>query len=68
MKRYLILLVILNVAIFAYFKLIASASVNTHEALPDLHPEKVHLLSPKELEALHSAPATPPEPILEQVK
>ncbi len=66
MKRYLILLVILNIAIFSYFKWVSSPSVNTHEALPDLHPEKVELLSPEDLQALPAEP--PPQPSVETSK
>jgi len=63
MKRYLILLVLLNVGIFCYFKWLASPPVNTHEALPDLQSEKVELLSPEDLQALpiEHAPQVSPE-------
>lgn len=66
MKRYLILLVILNITIFAYFKWLSSPSVNTHEALPDLQSEKVELLNPKDLQALPAE--SPPQPSIEKLK
>lgn len=66
MKRYLILLVILNIAIFSYFKWLSSPSVNTHEALPDLQPEKVELLTSEDLKAFPAEP--PPQPSLETSK
>lgn len=52
MKRIVILLVALNVVIFVYFQLPDSASSNAHQALPDLHPDKVKVLSDKEVQAL----------------
>lgn len=52
MKRVLILLVLLNCLIFAYFQLASLASTGRHQALPELNPEKLKLLSDKEVQAL----------------
>jgi hypothetical protein len=52
MKRNVALLVLLNVFIFAYFQWPDSASSNAHQSLPELHPEKIHLLSDKALQDL----------------
>jgi hypothetical protein len=54
MKRVLILLVLLNGLIFAYFQLASLASTGGHQALPELNPKKLKLLSDKELQALPS--------------
>ena len=52
MKRNVILLVLLNVFIFAYFQWPDSASSNAHQSLPELHPEKIQLLSDNALHDL----------------
>ena len=56
MKRTLILLVLLNGLIFAYFQLASIASTGGHQALPELSPEKLKLLSDKEVQALPTIP------------
>lgn len=52
MKRMIIYLVVVNCMIFAYFQLADFSLGVVHEALPDLNPEKVKLLSDQELRAL----------------
>lgn len=52
MKRNVTLLVILNILIFAYFQLADLSATSGHQALPDIHPEKVQILSDTELQAL----------------
>lgn len=52
MKRVVILLVLLNIIIFAYFQLPDASSSSVSQDLPDLHPEKLKLLSDKDLQAL----------------
>ena len=52
MKRNVIILVLLNILIFAYFQLAGLTASSDHEALPALNPEKIKLLSDKELKAL----------------
>jgi hypothetical protein len=52
MKRNVTLLVILNILIFAYFQLADLSATSGHQALPDIHPEKVQILSDAELQAL----------------
>lgn len=52
MKRMIIYLVVVNCMIFAYFQLADFSSGVVNEALPDLNPEKVKLLSDQELRAL----------------
>lgn len=52
MKRNVVLLVILNLVIFAYFQWVHSPSAGGRQALPDLHPEKVELLSDQALQAM----------------
>jgi hypothetical protein len=46
------LLVILNILVFAYFQLADLPATSGHQALPDIHPEKVQILSDAELQAL----------------
>ncbi len=55
MKRNVILLVLLNIVIFSYFQWPDSASNNTHQALPEMHPEKAQLLSDQQVQALPAA-------------
>jgi len=59
MKLSLILLVLLNIIIFAYFQLADLSATSGHQALPEIHPEKVQLLSDTQVQALPtvSAPA-----------
>jgi hypothetical protein len=52
MKRNVIILVLLNIFIFAYFQWPDVASNKAHQSLPELHPEKVQLLSDKALQDL----------------
>ena len=54
MKRNVILLVLLNILIFAYFQLAGLTASGDHDALPALHPEQIKLLTDKELQALPS--------------
>jgi hypothetical protein len=49
MKRNVIILVLLNIFIFAYFQWSDAASNKAHQSLPELHPKKVQLLSDKAL-------------------
>ena len=60
MKRTTILLVLLNIVIFAYFQLPDATSSNAHQVLPELHPEKVQLLSDQQVQELPkvSAPSS----------
>lgn len=52
MKRNVIILVLLNIFIFAYFLWSDAASNKAHQSLPEMHPEKVQLLSDKALQDL----------------
>ena len=52
MKRNVILLVLLNMIIFAFFQLADLSSISGHQALPEIHPEKVQLLSDAQVQAL----------------
>ena len=52
MKRSLTLLVLLNIIIFAYFQLANLSATTGHQALPEIHPEKVQLLSDAQVQAL----------------
>ena len=52
MKRNVIILGLLNIFIFAYFQWPDAASNKAHHSLPELHPEKVQLLSDKALQDL----------------
>jgi hypothetical protein len=52
MKRNVIILVLLNIFIFAYFQWPDAASNKAHQSLPEMHPEKVQLLSDKALQDL----------------
>ena len=57
MKRNVILLVLLNMIIFAYFQLADLSSTSGHQALPEIHPEKVQILSDAEVQALPAVSA-----------
>ena len=57
MKRTIILLVLLNIIIFAYFQWPDAASINVHQAFPELHPEKVQLLSDQQVQELPTVSA-----------
>ena len=52
MKRNVILLVLLNMIIFGYFQLVDLSVTSGHQALPEIHPEKVQLLSDAQVQAL----------------
>lgn len=52
MKRNVIILGLLNIFIFAYFQWPDAASNKAHQSLPEMHPEKVQLLSDKALQDL----------------
>lgn len=52
MKRNVIFLVLLNMIIFAYFQLADLSATSGHQALPEIHPEKVQLLSDAQVQAL----------------
>ena len=57
MKLTTILLVLLNIVIFAYFQWPAATSSNAHQVLPELHPEKVQLLSDQQVQELPTVSA-----------
>ena len=57
MKRTTILLVLLNIVIFAYFQWPDATSSNAHQVLPELHPEKVQLLSDQQVQELPTVSA-----------
>jgi hypothetical protein len=52
MRRFVLLLVLLNVLIFGYFELSTTKSNLTHITLAPLQADKIKLLTPKEIEAL----------------
>jgi predicted RND superfamily exporter protein len=52
MKRSVILLVLLNIIIFAYFQLADLSATSGHQALPEIHPEKVQILSDQQVQEL----------------
>jgi hypothetical protein len=60
MKRNVILLVLFNMIIFAYFQLADLSATSGHQALPEIHPEKVQILSDQQVQELPavSAPST----------
>jgi uncharacterized protein HemX len=57
MRRHVILLVLLNLIIFAYFEWPDAASNNARKALPELNPDKIQLLSDTQLKALPAVKA-----------
>ncbi|CEN56312.1 hypothetical protein [Candidatus Methylopumilus turicensis] len=57
MKRSMILLVLFNMIIFAYFQLANLSATTGHKALPEIHPEKVQLLSDAQVQALPTVSA-----------
>lgn len=57
MKRSLTLLVLLNIIIFAYFQLANLSATTGHQALPEIHPEKVQLLSDAQVQVLPTVSA-----------
>lgn len=57
MKRYLMLLLVLNIVIFAYFQLPDTVATNVHQSLPEIHPEKVELLTDGQVQALPTVSA-----------
>ena len=57
MKRSMILLVLFNMIIFAYFQLADLSATTGHQALPEIHPEKVQLLSDTQVQALPTVSA-----------
>lgn len=57
MKRIVIILVFLNIIIFGYFQLADSSATGGHQALPEIHPAKVRLLSDAQVQALPTAPS-----------
>jgi hypothetical protein len=57
MKRSLILLVLLNIIIFAYFQLADLSATTGHQALSEIHPEKVQFLSDAQVQALPTVSA-----------
>ena len=57
MRRHVILLVLLNIIIFAYFEWPDAASNNARQALPEIHPEKVQLLSDQQVQELPTVSA-----------
>lgn len=61
MKRNVMLLVLFNMIIFAYFQLADLSATSGHQALPEIHPEKVQLLSDAQVQALPtvSSPSGP---------
>ena len=52
MKRNVILLVLFNMIIFAYFQLADLSANSGHQALPEIHPEKVQILSDQQVQEL----------------
>ncbi|NBX00681.1 MAG: hypothetical protein EBR14_03425 [Methylophilaceae bacterium] len=52
MKRNVILLVLFNMIIFAYFQLADLSATSGHQALPEIHPEKVQILSDQQVQEL----------------
>lgn len=52
MKAAVVILVVFNMLLFAYFQLFAVSVSQTHIPLPELHPEQVKVLSEQELAAL----------------
>jgi hypothetical protein len=60
MKRNVILLILFNMIIFAYFQLSDLSATSGHQALPEIHPEKVQILSDRQVQELPavSAPST----------
>lgn len=57
MKRSVILLVLFNMIIFTYFQLADLSATTGHQALPEIHPEKVQLLSDAQVQALPTVSA-----------
>jgi hypothetical protein len=57
MKRIVILLVLFNMIIFAFFQLADLSATSGHQALPEIHPEKVQILSDAEVQALPTVPS-----------
>jgi hypothetical protein len=54
MRRNVILLVLLNIIIFAYFEWPDAASNNARQALPELNSDKIQLLSDTQVNALQA--------------
>ena len=52
MKRSVILLVLLNIVIFAYFQLADLSATSGHQALHEIQPEKLQILSDSQVQAL----------------
>ena len=52
MKRTIIFLVLFEIIIFAYFQWPDATSGNAQQVLPELHPEKVQLLSDQKVQEL----------------
>lgn len=52
MKRNAMLLVLFNMIIFAYFQLADLSATSGHQALPEIYPEKVQLLSDQQVQEL----------------
>lgn len=57
MKRNVILLVLLNMIIFGYFQLADLSVTSGRQALPEIQPEKVRLLSDAQVQALPTVPS-----------
>ncbi|NDB70855.1 MAG: hypothetical protein EB015_23160 [Methylocystaceae bacterium] len=57
MRRNVILLLLLNIIIFAYFKWPDAASNNARQTLPELNPDKIQLLSDTQVNALPAVKA-----------
>ncbi len=52
MKRSVILLVLLNIIIFAYFQSADLPATSGHQALPEIQPEKLQILSDSQMQVL----------------
>jgi hypothetical protein len=52
MKLSVILLVLLNITIFAYFQSADLSASSGHQALPEIQPEKLQILSDSQVQAL----------------
>lgn len=52
MKHKIILLVLLNIVIFAYFQLVDLSATSGHQALSEIQPEKLQILSDSQVQAL----------------
>jgi len=58
MKPSLILLVLLNIIIFAYFQLADLSATIGHQTLPEIQPKKLKILSDSQVQALPIVPSS----------